>query len=89
MIELVNGYVCHNCAEAALAKQGKDPDAKPGDPPNGADKVKKISAFADQPATVLDGALKGLLTANPAAAVSPSDPSKAPAVKTSGIDLTI
>jgi len=27
-IELVNGYVCHNCDEVALAKRGVDP-AKP------------------------------------------------------------
>jgi hypothetical protein len=34
-IELVNGYVCRNCAAAALAQRGIDPahpDDKPGEP---------------------------------------------------------
>ena len=32
MISLVNGYVCHDCSDVALARQGKDPNAKPGEP---------------------------------------------------------
>ncbi len=70
-IEIVNGYVCRNCEEAAKAKQGKDPHAKPGDTAADAQKD-KIGGYADQPATVLDGALKGLLSANAVTAASSS-----------------
>lgn len=76
MISLVNGYVCHDCADVALAKQGKDPNAKPGEPQDGKHKTGGISAFADQPATILDGALKGLLSANPVNAATAADPAQ-------------
>lgn len=66
-IEIVNGYVCRNCAEAAKAKQGKDPHAEPGDTEADAQKH-KIGGYAQQAATILDGALKDLLTANPVTA---------------------
>ncbi|MBS0245846.1 MAG: hypothetical protein JSR61_04435 [Proteobacteria bacterium] len=70
-VEIVNGYVCRNCEEAAKAKQGKDPHAKPGDSEKDAQKD-KLGGYADQPATVLDGALKGLLSANPVTATQSS-----------------
>ena len=76
MISLVNGYVCHDCSDVALAKQGKDPNAKPGEPQDGAHKTGGISAFANQPATILDGALKGLLSANPVTAATATDPAQ-------------
>jgi hypothetical protein len=65
MISIVNGYVC--------TRKGKDPHAKPGELPYSSDKDDKNSAFADQPATIVDGALKGLLTANPVTAMTGSD----------------
>ena len=71
MISVVNGYVCTSSCEAASAKQGKDPSAPPGSPP-GVSGTDKISAFASQPATILDGALKNLVTAD--AVTAPSDP---------------
>lgn len=76
MISLVNGYVCHDCSDVALAKQGKDPNAKPGEPQDGAHKTGGISAFANQPATILDGALQGLLSANPVTAATATDPAQ-------------
>lgn len=33
-MEVVNGYVCRDCAEASLAARGVNP-ARPGDGPNG------------------------------------------------------
>jgi hypothetical protein len=33
-MDIVNGYVCHNCSDVALAKKGVDP-AHPHDGPNG------------------------------------------------------
>jgi hypothetical protein len=75
MITIVNGYVCNNCSEAADARKGKDPHAKPGELPYSSDKNDKFSAFADQPATIFDGALKSLLTANPVTAAAGSDAS--------------
>jgi hypothetical protein len=35
-MEVVNGYVCHNCTDVANAKKGVDP-AHPKDGPNGVD----------------------------------------------------
>ncbi len=61
MISIVNGYVCNSSCEAATAKQGKDPHAPPGAPPGAAGKT---SGFDKQPATILDGALKDMLSAN-------------------------
>ena len=66
MISVVNGYVCTSSCEAASAKQGIDPSAPPGTPPGASDKK---SAFT-QSATILDGSLKDLQSANP---VSPTD----------------
>lgn len=70
MITLVNGYVCNNCSEAAEARRGKDPHAKPGELPNAKDKSDKISGFADRPATMIDGALRGLASTQPVTATS-------------------
>ena len=81
MISLVNGYVCNNCSEAADARKGKDPHAKPGELPHSSDKDDKISSFADKPATIIDDALKGLLNANPVTAMAALDASKQADVK--------
>ena len=56
MISIVNGYVCTTSCEVASAKQGKDPSAPPGSPP-GVSGKNRSSGFADQPASILDGAL--------------------------------
>jgi hypothetical protein len=68
MISIVNGYVCTSSCEVASAKQGKDPSAPPGAPP-GTSKADKTSGFAGRPATILDGALKGLVSPNAAGAL--------------------
>ena len=65
MISVVNGYVCTSSCEAASARQGKDPSAPPGSPPSVSGKD-KISAFANQPATILDGVLAGTNAVTPA-----------------------
>jgi hypothetical protein len=72
MISVVNGYVCTSSCEAASARQGKDPQAPPGTPPGISSKTDKSSSFAGQPATILDGALKDLVTAE--AITAPSNP---------------
>jgi hypothetical protein len=71
MISVVNGYVCLSSCEVASAKQGKDPSAPPGSPVGAPDKG-KASAFANRPATILDGALAGV------DAVAPTDTSQPP-----------
>jgi hypothetical protein len=69
MILIVNGFVCTSSCEAAKARQGKDPHTPPGAPPYSTPKDDKTSAFAGQPATVVD-AFKDLLSANPVTAAT-------------------
>jgi hypothetical protein len=80
MISVVNGYVCTSSCEAAAAKQGRDPSAPPGTPPGQSDKTDKGSAFAGQPATILDGALKDLSAASAVTAASDTTSSYRPSV---------
>lgn len=56
MISIVNGYICTTSCEVASAKQGRDPTAPLGSPP-GVQGKNKNSAFAGQPASILDGSL--------------------------------
>jgi hypothetical protein len=62
MVAVVKGFLCLTSSDAENARQGKDPNAKPGEVES-ADKKDKTSPFDDQPATLLDGALKDLLDA--------------------------
>jgi len=71
MISFVNGYVCTTSCEVASAKQGRDPTAPPGSPP-GVPGKNKSSAFAGQPASILDGSLART------GAVTPPDDSQQP-----------
>jgi len=80
MISVVNGYVCTSSCEAASARQGKDPNAPPGTPAGESIKPNKTSGFAGQPATVLDGALKDLVTADAITAPSNLASSNRPSV---------
>jgi len=74
MVAVVNGYVCFTGCDAEKAKQGKDPNAKPGDE---FDPEKKKSGLNGQPATILDGALKEFAEGlDPAKQSDPSDPTK-------------
>ena len=68
MITIVNGYVCTSSCDMAKARQNKDPHAPPGSPPGTTSKNDPASVFAGQPASILDGALKGLAGAAVAAA---------------------
>ena len=68
MINLVNGYVCHNCTDVDYAKKGIDP-AHPNknDPLNPKTKAQNAIANADKPqinpAVILSGALASATTA--------------------------
>jgi hypothetical protein len=73
MISIVNGYVCTTSCEAASARAGKDPNAPPGSPPG----THKKSPFDNQPATILDGALKNALSAaSPSGGATPPNNSQ-------------
>lgn len=56
MIETVNGYVCHNCNDAALAKRNIDP-AHPKDGPDGSDRKLHADAIRHGEAVTLGGNL--------------------------------
>ena len=72
MVAVVNGYLCFTTCDAKQAKQGKDPNAKPGETPG---EAKKKHGLNGQPATVLDGALKTLKDAlHPGKQGDPSNP---------------
>jgi hypothetical protein len=75
-ITIVNGYVCTSGCDEAKAKQGKDPNAPPGTPPD-VDSKDKASGLASQPATVLGGILKDLATANAVTTASDAAPGNA------------
>jgi hypothetical protein len=62
MISVVNGYVCTSSCDAASARAGKDPNAPPGTPPGQSGKADKKSGLDGQPATLLGGALKNLVS---------------------------
>lgn len=66
MTTIVNGYICTTSCDVAAAKQGKDPNAPPGSLPGVFGKGDKTSRFERQPATTLDGLLKGLPDSSPA-----------------------
>ena len=73
MVAIVNGYTCFTTCDAEKAKQGKDPNAKPGEL-QGED-AKKKDGLNGQPATILDGALKNLTDAvDPAKSGDPGNP---------------
>jgi hypothetical protein len=76
MISIVNGFVCTSSCEAAKARQGKDPHTPPGAPPYSTPTDDKTSAFAGQPATVVDAfkdlASKDSASANPVIATTAS-----------------
>ena len=69
MVSVVNGYVCFSSCDAANAKQGKDPNAPTNTLPGALD-MKKKSAFAGQPAAILEGALKKLTNATSLAGIA-------------------
>ncbi len=72
MVAVVNGYLCFTTCDAKQAKQGKDPNAKPGETP---DEAKKKHGLNGQPATVLDGVLKNLKNAlDPSKRGDPGNP---------------
>ena len=62
-MEIVNGYVCHNCTDVAHAKKGVDP-ARPKEAP-----AEEAKAAERGPAVTFGGELSG---ANGVEAVRPS-----------------
>lgn len=67
MISVVNGYVCTSSCDATKAKQGKDPATPPGATADTQNTAKK----SNDPAVILDGALKGVMTASASTSSSP------------------
>jgi hypothetical protein len=77
MVSVVNGYVCASSCDAASARAGKDPNAPPGTPPGQSGKTDKKSGLDGQPAIVLGGTLKSVVSAiAPAAGATPSNGSQ-------------
>ena len=91
MVAVVNGYICFTNCDAAKAKQGQDPNAKPGELP---DDSKKKQGLNGQPATILDGALKNSADAlDPSKSSDPTNPASGPSpsggsTSTSRVDVT-
>ena len=76
--QLVNGYVCFNCAEVSLAQKGENPAHPPGsvsnpmgETPNGPYPLNGAKAVDASGAVVLGGALAGQ---SPPAAPAASEP---------------
>jgi hypothetical protein len=63
MLQIVNGYPCQDCADVALAKQGKNPahpntaPTKPGQPDKPGQGANLTSGAAASPAVALGGSL--------------------------------
>ena len=74
MIELVNGYVCHNCTDIYLAKRNVDPARPESDPLKpGAGAGKKTNPF--EPSVKLTG-LAAQALGDPSRVVSASAATK-------------
>ena len=91
--QIVNGYVCFNCSQVALAQKGinpADPPAVPGGPQTTSDGSPSSGGGAAQnaPAVVFGGSLSQL---QGAATVQPADASSAvqPASQTPAGQLNI
>ncbi|HAH10605.1 MAG TPA: hypothetical protein DCL54_09075 [Alphaproteobacteria bacterium] len=80
-METVNGYVCHNCSDVALAKRHIDPahpkDAQ-GEPKNPVDKIRETLKTERQEAVTYGGSLAQVAAPADALSVRPVDPSQAP-----------
>jgi len=57
MIETVNGYVCHDCSDVALAKRNVDPE-HPKDGPNGVNATPESDPLRRDDAVTFGGALE-------------------------------
>ena len=92
MIETVNGYVCHNCSDVALAKRDIDP-AHPKDGPDGSNATQKTDATSRNTAVVfggnlLTGAAPGVTPAG--AATDPQQQARAATTSQGAkLDLTV
>lgn len=69
MISVVNGFVCTSSCDVSKAKQGKDPSAPPGATVADSSQTKTSGLRANDPAVILDGALKDAASAD---AVTPA-----------------
>jgi hypothetical protein len=61
MIETVNGYVCRDCSDVALAKRNVDPE-HPKDGPNGVDAKPETDPLQRDEAVTFGGALEAART---------------------------
>ena len=64
-MEVVNGYVCHNCTDVAYAKKGVDP-AHPKDGPNGINGRDASKPAERGPAVVFSGQAFDVAAVTPA-----------------------
>jgi hypothetical protein len=73
MLSVVNGYLCYSSCDVKRAAQGKNPHVPDGTTDSAmAGKSDRPSAFAGQPATILDGLLKGRAGDNAVGAANPA-----------------
>ena len=98
MSVIINGTVCRNCwdvdwarkveaeqkdkREAEAARKAKEATGAPGSPPDISGAPGQTSGFDGQPATILDGVLRGI--ANPDGVVPASNPAAIASAASSG-----
>ena len=68
-MEIVNGYACRDCTDAAYAKKNINP-AHPKDGPFGVDSPENLAKAKQTQAVTFGGSLAGLAAADPLAATS-------------------
>jgi hypothetical protein len=71
-VQIVQGYICFNCADVALAQKGENPAHPPGSPsnptgntPNGPYPLNGAKALDASSAVVFGGALAGQTSTAP------------------------
>ena len=72
LLNIVNGYVCHNCTDVENAKKGIDPAHPKKD--SAAQSPAKTAATANNPAVILGGALAKAAAPNAAPSISANTP---------------
>lgn len=87
-MEIINGYVCKDCSDVALAKRYVDP-AHPKDGPNGRDSEAAKAKQADEKAVLFGGNLAFLNDPQRVqGAEATADPARTGARATPRVDLS-
>ncbi|HXQ15731.1 MAG TPA: hypothetical protein VN814_14015 [Caulobacteraceae bacterium] len=86
-VQIVQGYICFNCADVALAQKGENPAHPPGsisnptgNTPNGPYPLNGAKAVDSSSAVVFGGALAGK---------TPTAPSQSPPAYQPGAELSV